>query len=137
MPTLLTSEALSRLADDVVASAWLLPEGDPVRAYLSMLGALPADEEAWLDVLEPWLCETRRGWRPPFTDPSQIAAVAAAGVSALRASRDLRTTRRWTRAAASRPLDLLLRPSGSLLTADSCMCNQMRYSPSVSGTGSA
>ena len=89
MPTLLTSEALSRLADDVVASAWLLPEGDPVRAYLSMLGALPAEEDAWLDVLEPWLSETRRGWRPPFTDPSQVAAVAAAGVSALRASRDL------------------------------------------------
>ncbi len=92
MQTLLTSEALSRLADDVVASAWLLPEGDPVRAYLSMLGALPAEEDAWLEVLDPWLAETRRGLRPAFTDPSQIAAVAAvaaAGVSALRAARDL------------------------------------------------
>lgn len=89
MQTLLTSEALSRLADDVVASAWLLPEGDPVRQYLSMLGALPADEDAWLEVLDPWLGETRRGWRPAFTDPSQVAAVAAAGVSALRAARDL------------------------------------------------
>ena len=89
MPTLLTSEALRRLADDVVASAWLLPDGDPVRAYLSMLGALPAEEDAWLEVLAPWLEEMRRGLGPELTDPLQVAAIAAVGVSALRAARDL------------------------------------------------
>ena len=89
MPSLLTSDALGRLADDVMASAWLLPDGDPVRAYLLMLGALPAEEDAWLEVLTPWLEETRRGAQPPVTSPAQLAAVAAAGVSALRAARDL------------------------------------------------
>ena len=85
----LASAALAKLADDVVASAWLLPEGDPLRAYLSMLGSLPADEAAWHEVLAPWQDEMRRGWRPEPTDPTQMAAAGALAVSALRAAREL------------------------------------------------
>ena len=86
---ILASEALAKLADDVVASAWLLPEGDPLRSYLSMLGALPPEEDAWLEVLTPWGEEMRRGWRPEPTDPVQLAAAGALAVSALRAARHL------------------------------------------------
>ena len=83
----LASDTLAALADDVVASAWLLPEGDPVRAYLSMVAALPADEDAWLEVLAPWADELRRGFRPELSHPAQLAAIGAAAVSALRAAR--------------------------------------------------
>ena len=90
MPSLLTSaEALSRLADDVVASAWLLPEGDPVRGYLSMLAALPAEEDAWSEVLAPWLDTLRSGRVPQLGSAQQLAAIGAVGVAALRAAKDL------------------------------------------------
>ena len=89
MQTLLEHDALTRLADDAAVTAWLLPDGDPVRAYLSMLSGLPADEEAWLEVLEPWLGEMQRGITPGRLDTVQVAAIGAAGVSALRAAREL------------------------------------------------
>ena len=89
MQTLLEFDALTRLADDAAAAAWLLPDGDPVRAYLTMLGALPPEEDAWLEVLEPWLGEMQRGVTPDLGDTAQVAAIGAAGVSALRAARDL------------------------------------------------
>ena len=90
MPSLLTrTEALSRLADDVAASAWLLPEDDAVRRYLSMLAALPAEEDAWSEVLTPWLDELRSGRVPPLASAQQLAAIGAVGVAALRAAKDL------------------------------------------------
>jgi hypothetical protein len=88
MPTLVSS-ALTALADDVVASSWLLPEGDPLRQYLSMLATLPAEEEAWLEVLVPWAAQMRRGWDPGPREPVQLAAVGALAVSALRAAKEL------------------------------------------------
>ena len=90
MPTTRSAtDALTGLTGDLVAAAWLLPEWDPLRAYLSMLAALPPEEDAWLEVLAPWLGELRRGLRPPLTGCTQHAAVGAAAVSALRAAKEL------------------------------------------------
>ena len=85
----LASDALTQLADDVAASAWLLDDQDPLRAYLSMFGALPADEEAWLDVLVPWSDDMQRGWVPAIPSLEQYAAIGAVAVSALRAARGM------------------------------------------------
>ncbi len=88
MQTLVT-DALTQLADDVMASAWLLPAGDPFRHFLSMLAALPADEDAWLEVLTPWADEMQRGWHPPGATPDHLPAAGALAVSALRTARHL------------------------------------------------
>ena len=85
----LATDALTQLADDVMASAWLLPAEDPVRQYLSMLAALPADEEAWLEVLAPWAEEMQRGWRPAAATAEHLPAAGALAVSALRTARQL------------------------------------------------
>ena len=53
-----------------------------------MLSGLPPEEDAWLEVLDPWLGEMQRGARPALTEV-QVAAIGATGVSALRATRDL------------------------------------------------
>jgi hypothetical protein len=83
------TDPLSRLAGDVAAAAWLLPDADPVRAYLEMAGALGACEEAWREVLEPWLDAARHGLGPQADCPGRAAAAGALGVSALRAAREL------------------------------------------------
>ena len=85
----IATEALVKLADDVVASAWLLPEGDPLRTYLSMFASLPADEEAWLEVLVPWAAEMRRGWDPGPLHAMHLPVLGALAVSALRTAKEL------------------------------------------------
>ena len=85
----LATDALTQLADDVMASAWLLPADDPFRQYLTLLAALPAEEEAWLEVLAPWAEEMQRGWHPPATTPEHLPAAGALAVSALRTARQL------------------------------------------------
>jgi hypothetical protein len=89
MLTRTATETLERLAEDLGAAAWLLPHDDELRGYLVMLASLPAEHEAWLEVLEPWADDLRRGAGPRLEDRGELAAAGAVGVSALRASRDL------------------------------------------------
>ena len=101
----LAANPLARLAEDVRAAAWLVPEREPVRAYLDMLAALPPEPEAWEEVLSPWLDEFRHGRGPRLEGRGELAAAGALGVAALRAVRDLpadspavpalRTAARW------------------------------------------
>jgi len=98
-------EPLTRLAEDVRAAAWLLPEHDPLRMYLDMLGALPPTADAWEEVLEPWVDAARRGEGPRLDARGELAVAGALGVAALRAARELpaqsalgmalRSTARW------------------------------------------
>ena len=91
MPTTVTSPptTLTRLAEDLRVAAWLLPDEDPVRGYLEMLATLPADAEAWQEVLAPWLDELRRGGGPAMDDRARAGAAGAVGVAALRTAREL------------------------------------------------
>jgi hypothetical protein len=89
MLTRSATDSLERLAEDLAAAAWLLPQDDELRGYLVMLASLPAEPEAWLEVLDPWAEELRRGRGPRLEDRGELAAAGAVGVSALRASRDL------------------------------------------------
>src|SRR3712207_7936230 len=52
----LATETLAKLADDVVASAWLLPEGDPLRTYLSMLGSRSEEHTSELQSRQYLVC---------------------------------------------------------------------------------
>jgi hypothetical protein len=88
VPTVIL-DPLSRLAEDVRAAAWLLPEGDPLRGHLEMLGALPPTVDAWEEVLEPWLDAARHGLWPRLDGRGELAAAGALGVAALRAAREL------------------------------------------------
>ncbi len=89
MQTTLAADAPARLAEDVRASAWLLDVDDDLRSYLLMLGDLPANDEAWLEVLSPWLDDARHGRGPALERRGQLAAIGALGVAALRAARDM------------------------------------------------
>jgi hypothetical protein len=89
MLTRTATDTLERLAEDLGAAAWLLPPDDELRGYLVMLAALPAESEVWLEVLEPWTDELRRGAGPQLAERGELAAAGAVGVSTLRASRDL------------------------------------------------
>jgi hypothetical protein len=82
-------DPLSRLAEDVRAASWLLPDHDPLRAYLDMLAALPPSAAAWEEVLDPWLDAARHGRGPQLSERGEVAAAGALGVAALRAARDL------------------------------------------------
>ena len=88
MPTV-ADTTLARLTDDVRAAAWLLDLDDPLRGYLDMLAQLPADPEAWDEVLRPWLDAARRGLGPRLEGRGQVAAAGALGLAALAAARDL------------------------------------------------
>ena len=83
------SDTLARLAEDLGAAAWLLPHDTDLRGYLVMLASLPAEPEAWLEVISPWTDDLRRGSGPELTEREELAAAGAVGVSVLRASRDL------------------------------------------------
>ena len=83
------TEPLAHLAGDVAAAARLLGEDDPLRAYLEMAAALGACEEAWREVLEPWVDDARHGLGPRADSPGRVAAAGALGVAALRTARDL------------------------------------------------
>ena len=89
MLTRTANETLERLAEDVGAAAWLLPHDHELRGYLVMLASLPAEPDAWVEILEPWADELRRGKGPVLEDRGELAAAGAVGTSALRASRDL------------------------------------------------
>jgi hypothetical protein len=89
MPTVAATAPLARLAGDVRLASFLLDEDDPVRGYLDLLAALPAEPTAWLHVLEPWLDDARHGAGPDLTDRRQIGALGALGVAGLRAAREL------------------------------------------------
>ena len=101
-----TEATLERLAEDVRAAAWFLPAEDDLRGYLVMLAALPSDDDAWLEILEPWIDDLRHGTGPRLDAPERMAAAGAVGGAALRASRDLpagselsaalRTVARWS-----------------------------------------
>jgi hypothetical protein len=82
-------EPLVRLTEDVRAAAWLVPEHDPLRAYLDMLAELPPTPEAWQEVLVPWLDAARHGRGPALDGRGAVAAAGALGVAALRAAREL------------------------------------------------
>ena len=84
-----STEALDRLAEDVRAAAWLMPDEDPLRGYLVMLAALPPEDDAWLEILEPWVDVLRHGEGPRLDSAERAATAGALGVAALRASRDL------------------------------------------------
>ncbi len=105
-------EPLERLAGDVRAAAWLLREGDPLRAYLDMLAALPPTAEAWEEVLAPWLDAARSGRGPRLEDRGAVAATGALGVAALRAAGELHDDLRIAAAlrAAARWCFFLVRP---------------------------
>jgi hypothetical protein len=105
-------EPLERLAGDVRAAAWLLREGDPLRAYLDMLAALPPTAEAWEEVLAPWLDAARSGRGPRLEDRGAVAAAGALGVAALRAAGELHDDLRIAAAlrAAARWCFFLVRP---------------------------
>jgi hypothetical protein len=85
----LATEPLARLAGDVGAAARLLPDDDPLRAYLEMAAALGGCEEAWREALEPWVDDARHGLGPRAGSPGRVAAAGALGVAALRTARDL------------------------------------------------
>jgi len=101
----ISTDALDRLSEDVRAAAWLMRADDPLRGYLVMLAALPADDDAWMDVLAPWLTDLRHGAGPHLDGAERLAAAGALAGAALRASRDmpqgselagaLRTVARW------------------------------------------
>jgi hypothetical protein len=102
---LVAADPLARLAEDVRAAAWLVPQHTPLRGYLELLSALPPVPEAWEEVLAPWLPAARHGGGPAFDGRGEIAAIGALGVAALRTVRDLpddstlapmlRTAARW------------------------------------------
>lgn len=89
MPTATATAPLERLSQDVELAAHLLDAGDPVRGYLELVAALPAEPRAWTEVLSPWLDDARHGAGPALTDRRQIGAFGALGVAGLRAARDL------------------------------------------------
>lgn len=90
VPTIaLELDALARLTEDIRAATWLLEDQSPLRAYLEMLGALPADPDAWEEVLAPWLDAARHGLGPRLEERGDLAAAGALGVAALRAAREL------------------------------------------------
>lgn len=105
MRTTVDTHPLTRLAEDVHAAAFLLGPTDPLRGYLVMLAALPAEAGAWEEVLTPWLDDLRHGDGPTLTQREHLAAFGALGVTALRAARELpddpalaaglRSTARW------------------------------------------
>jgi hypothetical protein len=105
-------EPLERLGHDVRATAWLLSDGDPLRAYLDMLAALPPTAEAWEEVLAPWLDAARSGRGPRLEDRGSIAAAGALGVAALRTAEELRDDLRIAAVlrAAARWCFFLVRP---------------------------
>ena len=96
-----SAPALQRLALDVEASAWLLEDDDPMRAYLELFASLPPEPAAWLEVLAPWLDDARHGRGPAPGSRPQVAALGALGVAGLRAAREL--------SAAEPPLAAALR----------------------------
>ena len=89
MLTRSATEILQALATDLGAAAWLLPPDDELRGYLVMLSSLPAEPDAWLEVIGPWTDELRRGAGPRLEQRGEFAAAGAVGVAALRASRAL------------------------------------------------
>jgi hypothetical protein len=105
-------EPLERLAGDVRAAARLLRDGDPLRAYLDMLAALPPTADAWEEVLAPWLDAARSGRGPRLEDRGAVAAAGALGVAALRAADELCHDLRIASAlrAAARWCFFLVRP---------------------------
>jgi hypothetical protein len=82
-------EPLTRLAEDARTAAVLLPDDEPLRAYVEMLGALPPDPGAWLEVIEPHLEDAQRGRLRTPEGRGVVAAVGALGVAALHAAREL------------------------------------------------
>ena len=88
MPATATAP-LERLAQDIAVAALLLDERDPVRGYLELLAALPAEASVWTDVLDPWLDDARHGAGPPLAERRQVAALGALGVAGLRTAREL------------------------------------------------
>jgi hypothetical protein len=80
---------LTRLAEDVHASAFLLDPDNPLRGYLVMLASLPAEAGAWEEILTPWLTDLRHGAGPTLSERGHLAAFGALGVAALRAAREL------------------------------------------------
>ena len=84
-----SAPSLQRLALDVEAAAWLLEEGDGMRAYLELFAGLPPEPAAWLEVLAPWLDDVRHGLGPGLEARPQVAALGALGVAGLRAAREL------------------------------------------------
>jgi hypothetical protein len=89
MLTVSATDALERLAQDLGAAAWLLPEDHELRGYLVMLAALPAEPDAWHEVIDPWLEAMRRGEGPALDGRGELAAAGGLAVAALRASRDV------------------------------------------------
>jgi hypothetical protein len=89
MLTRTATDTLEALAEDLAAAAWLLPADDELRGYLVMLSSLPADPDAWLEVIGPWTGELRRGRGPRLERRGELAAAGAVGVATLRASREL------------------------------------------------
>jgi hypothetical protein len=89
MRTVTDIHPLTRLAEDVHASAFLLEAHDPLRGYLVMLASLPAEAGAWEEILTPWLDDLRHGEGSTVTQREHLAAFGALGVAALRAAREL------------------------------------------------
>src|SRR5687768_8197298 len=83
------TDVLHRLAGDLKLAAWLLPADDELRAHLDMLGSLPAELEAWDEVLRPWLHAMRGGAAPGFETAPRLAAAGAMAVATARAAREL------------------------------------------------
>jgi hypothetical protein len=107
------TDVLQRLADDLATAAWLLPAGDDLRAHLELLGALPADVEAWEEVLRPWLYAGRAEGTVTFDRPARHAAAGAIALATARAARELpedeplatalRCTARWCARSVGAP----------------------------------
>jgi hypothetical protein len=89
MITRSATDTLEALAEDLAAAAWLLPPDDELRGYLVMLSSLPAEPEAWFEVVGPWTDELRRGRGPRLEERGELAAAGAVGIASLRASREL------------------------------------------------
>lgn len=89
MHTAADTHPLTRLAEDINAAAYLLDRTDPLRGYLVMLAALPAEAGAWEEILSPWLADLRHGSGPAVTKREHLAAFGALGVAALRTAREL------------------------------------------------
>ena len=54
-----------------------------------MLGSLPAELDAWDEVLRPWLHAMRGGAAPGFETAPRLAAAGAMAVATARAAREL------------------------------------------------
>jgi hypothetical protein len=89
MLTRSATDTLEALAEDLAAAAWLLPPDEELRSYLVMLSSLPAEPDAWLEVIGPWTDELRRGSGPRLEERGELAAAGAVGIATLRASREL------------------------------------------------